>query len=323
MEKVINLGIPHVGELIFEIIDTHGLSKCLEVSETWRELAENVLIKRWKGKMLEACKSGETKVVQLLLERCNSEESGLNIKNEKGTTALMSACFNGHNDVVELLLGHSDRNIDLNARNNHGFTAFMFACYKGQKDVVKLLMDHSEIIELNARNDDGVTAFVFACYKGHKDVVKLLLDHSERIELNAKDDNGDTAFVWACSNGQKDVVKLLLDHYERIDLNTRDDDLNGESHAYTALMIAHRKGHQDIVQMVKSKLSYSSQFRFLRSRYVAIDLFLFVILFFAIFCALAVPFFLELIFVLLILFLAVLNVQLAIKFQFFSLSTFL
>ena len=40
-------------------------------------MAENVLIKRWKGKMLDACKSGETKIVQLLLELCNSEESGL------------------------------------------------------------------------------------------------------------------------------------------------------------------------------------------------------------------------------------------------------
>ena len=80
MEKVINLGIPHVGEKIFRSMDTPGLIKCLEVSKTWKVLAENVLIKRWKGKMFEACQNGETKVVQLLLERCNSEESGLNVK---------------------------------------------------------------------------------------------------------------------------------------------------------------------------------------------------------------------------------------------------
>merc|ERR1712062_356759 len=91
MDKVINLGMPHVGENIFESIDTPGLIKCLEVSETWKELAENVLVKRWKGKMLEACKNGETKVVQLLLERCNSEESGLNIKDKFGMTPFMEA----------------------------------------------------------------------------------------------------------------------------------------------------------------------------------------------------------------------------------------
>ena len=69
MENIIfNLGLPHVGEQIFESLDTPELFNCLEVSETWRELAENVLAKRLKGKMFEACKNGETKVVQLLLE---------------------------------------------------------------------------------------------------------------------------------------------------------------------------------------------------------------------------------------------------------------
>ena len=67
MEKVINLGIPHVGEQIFESIETEGLIECLKVSETWKVLAENVLIKRWKGKIFEACQNGESKVVQLLL----------------------------------------------------------------------------------------------------------------------------------------------------------------------------------------------------------------------------------------------------------------
>ena len=103
MENVINLGIPHVGEQIFESMDTPGLINCLEVSQTWKVLAENVLIKMWKGKMFEACQNGETKVVQLLLEHCNSEESGLNIKNEYGLTPLMTACFNGHKDIVRLL----------------------------------------------------------------------------------------------------------------------------------------------------------------------------------------------------------------------------
>ena len=63
MDKVINHGIPHVGELIFESIDTPELFQCLLVSETWKVLAENVLIKRWNGKMYEARKKGKTKVV--------------------------------------------------------------------------------------------------------------------------------------------------------------------------------------------------------------------------------------------------------------------
>ena len=83
MDKVINLGIPHVGELIFESIDTPELFQFALISETWKVLAENVLIKRWKGKLFQACQNGETKIVQLLLEHCNSEENGLNIKEFK------------------------------------------------------------------------------------------------------------------------------------------------------------------------------------------------------------------------------------------------
>ena len=73
MDKIINHGMPHVAEQIFDNIETQGLLECLKVSETWKILAENVLIKRWKGKMLLACQNGETKVVELLLKHCNSE----------------------------------------------------------------------------------------------------------------------------------------------------------------------------------------------------------------------------------------------------------
>ena len=47
----------------------------------------------------------------------------------------MFACKNGHIDVVQLLLDHSDQNIDLNARNNVGRTAFMWASFNGHEDV--------------------------------------------------------------------------------------------------------------------------------------------------------------------------------------------
>ena len=139
MDKVINLGIPHVGELIFESFDTPELFQCALVSETWKVLAENVLIKRWKGRMFEACKNGETKIVQLLLECFNYEENGLNIKDENGFTAMMLACNDGYKDVVELLLNHSNSGIEFNARDHDGKTAFMLACKRCHQDIVQLL----------------------------------------------------------------------------------------------------------------------------------------------------------------------------------------
>ena len=48
MEKVITLTIPHIGEKILENFDTDGMIQCLWVSQTWKVLAENVLVKRHK-----------------------------------------------------------------------------------------------------------------------------------------------------------------------------------------------------------------------------------------------------------------------------------
>ena len=64
METIINLGIPHVGELIFESIDTPGLIECALVSETLKILAESVVLKKG-GKA-----AGYLKLVKWLRKNC-------------------------------------------------------------------------------------------------------------------------------------------------------------------------------------------------------------------------------------------------------------
>ena len=190
MEKVVNLGIPHVGENIFENIGTEELVQYFLVSQTWKVLAENVLLKRWKCKLFEACLSGKTKIVQLLLEHYKSEDIGLNARNEYEDTVFICACAKGYTDIAKLLLDFSDRNIELNARNNHGHTAFIFACSIGHTDIVKLLLEFSDRnIDVNAVSNLGRNAFMLACFKGRENVVKLLLDNSD-ISLNARANHG-------------------------------------------------------------------------------------------------------------------------------------
>ena len=58
MESIINFGIPHVGVQIFSPLGVDDLIKCREVSQTWKILSEKAwLLKTWKGKMFEACKT--------------------------------------------------------------------------------------------------------------------------------------------------------------------------------------------------------------------------------------------------------------------------
>ena len=74
IEAVINDGIPHVGEQIFRYLKSDDLIRCLEVSTTWKVFAEKDLLKRWNGKMLEACQTGKAKIVELLLKHYTAEE---------------------------------------------------------------------------------------------------------------------------------------------------------------------------------------------------------------------------------------------------------
>ena len=74
MNSVINLGVPHLGEQIFEYLDTPTLIQFRFVSKTWKIIAENVLVNRWKDKNVFEDdedlpdSTTQTIVVKLLLE---------------------------------------------------------------------------------------------------------------------------------------------------------------------------------------------------------------------------------------------------------------
>ena len=80
MEDIINLGIPHVGEQIFQSLESKDLTQCQQVSQTWKILSEKAwLYKTWKGKMFEACRLGKAEIVKLLLENYSAEENALRL----------------------------------------------------------------------------------------------------------------------------------------------------------------------------------------------------------------------------------------------------
>ena len=227
METVINIAIPHVGEHIFEYIDTPGLLKCLSVSKAWKFLGENVLAKRWKGKPLKACELGLTKVVQVLLEHPEGREINWNAR-ICGETAWTLACEGGHTDLIKLLLDYAvEKSIDLNkialCKHLEIITGFMMACYDGRSDIVKLMLEHenNKRIDWNATGGRNYrSAFHFACLNKRFDVILLLMDHSKSkgIDLNKRDRKGKTALLNALSDGQTDVVKMLVQHANRTNI---------------------------------------------------------------------------------------------------------
>ena len=152
MEQIINLGIPHVGEHIFESIDTVKLLEFLSVSQAWKELAENVLLQRWKDSLRQVSIVGMrlemTDIVDVLLKNPGTQS--------KGGTVFYWACSTGQVDIVKILLDRSAANkksIKLNTRDVLGQTAFMKACQNGHMDIVQSLINHCNVywnIKINA-----------------------------------------------------------------------------------------------------------------------------------------------------------------------------
>ena len=251
IKQVINLGIPHVGEQIFESLGTNDLIQCLSVSKDWRVLAENVLFQRWQGELFEACEDGIPEVVRILLNRTDNLESQLTVQKVRESveyTAFMIACALGHKEVVKVFLEYPrSKYIDLNAKTSIGHTAFILACGTGQSDVVELLLEHqsSKKIDLNCVDEFEQTGFMCACELGYKDVVKLILDHpaSKDIDFNHTDNFGSTIFLAACRNGYADVLKLILAHP-----NSKNIDFN--YFGQTTFMAVCKEGRKEIVKLL-------------------------------------------------------------------------
>ena len=97
----------------------------------------------------------------------------------------MLAAVTGHTDVVNLLAGTYNANVD--AANENGITALMLAAVTGHTDVVNLLAG-THNANVDAANEDGKTALMHATDRGHTGVVNALRRHGASMP-----DDGITA----------------------------------------------------------------------------------------------------------------------------------
>ena len=229
MDRVLNSGIPHVGERIFKLLDLSDLVRCFAVSKYWKSLSENELSARRKVPFIEASKLGIAEVVQLLLEHPDFKSIDWTAK-DQGKTAFHWACYEGRTTVVKWFLDNlTVKDIGLNIKDGGRLTGFVRACRDGRSDVVKVMLDHpnNKHIEMNIKDILGTTALGLACFNGQRSVVRLLLEHpnSECIDLNIRDNQGRNPFRLACDNGQLDMISLLMEQSKDkgIDLNMKDN----------------------------------------------------------------------------------------------------
>lgn len=162
----------------------------------------------------EACLSGETTIVEMILEKLKQSGTvNLLLPNDKELTPLHIACREGYVDIVKLLLkyGFHQRERLVEARDNEQGTPLHLACENGQEGneviVQTLLLNNANIF---AVMEDGLTPMHVAARYGHVNVMDMLNTSGELI-FEEVDDDDRTPLHCAAESNQKDMVKYLLE----------------------------------------------------------------------------------------------------------------
>ncbi len=184
-----------------------------------------------------AAEKGILGIIISLIENYNAK---LNLKDNKGKTALLIAIESGHADVALLLI---TKGADLKSSDNNGLTPLLAAIKVGHKGVVEALFNNG--IKDLGQNKMGYTALHWATLYGHLKIMRFLITLGDGEEkkldaLDAKDKGGLTPLMGAAKQGNSGAVQLLLEY--GADSNIPD---NG---GLTALHWAAFFGHEHVVE---------------------------------------------------------------------------
>lgn len=160
----------------------------------------------------------------------------VSLSDNEGLQPLHHACFEGHIDVVKLLLKEP---VDIEAKSSYGSTPLDYACWKGYKQIVRCLLDAKPSANTQVIDGEGWSPLISATAYEHSDIMELLLKtNPKNIDHPRRD--GDTALHIASREGFEEGVELLLKHQAKADVL---NDMNA-----TPLFLAAMNGHESVVR---------------------------------------------------------------------------
>lgn len=213
---------------------------------------------------------GDINLVKFLI----SNGVDVNLQNDYGSTALMSASQTGYIEIVRLLLAAGS---DVNKRDNKGYSALRIAVLHNSLNVFKLLIqakadieadknsilidscrgNYTEIVKLmleakanvNTTNEYGASPLMYAaCFPTTEVLEKLIISGAN---INGKDNKGRTALMYAVERGAIESVKVLLQ--AKADPKVKDQ--NGQ----TAFYIASSGGKVEIANLLKTAANFEQE----------------------------------------------------------------
>ncbi|XP_048778159.2 E3 ubiquitin-protein ligase MIB2-like isoform X2 [Ostrea edulis] len=157
----------------------------------------------------------------------------------KGTTALIAACFEGHDGVVKVLISNG---VKVNQTDQNGNTALLASVSADKSSTVKILLEAG--CDVNASNKNGRSAIHVAAKSGFEEPAKLLI--AKECNVNKKDISEDTPLHDAIENGQDTLIALIADVK---DIDFRMVNKKG----FNALIFAALKGNKTATNKITAK----------------------------------------------------------------------
>ena len=177
-------------------------------------------------------------IVELVVDLVEVEGCDINQTDYLGSTPLGWAAWNGHQEVVKVLLGRDD--VDPNKQCIGGRTPLLCAAWWGHEGVVRILLERDD-----TRPDEpeflGRTPLWCAAEYGREGIVKILLERE--VNADKLDIDDQTPLSIAALHGYEEIVKILL---QRDDVNADKPDKFGR----TPLWGAAQTGHERIVRLL-------------------------------------------------------------------------
>ena len=127
-------------------------------------------------KLLIACEYGTTADAKRLI----AEGAPVDWQDEAGWAPLHPASFNGHTEIVMLLL---ENKCNLNVTNKYGDTPLILAASNYQMDNVRALVEAG--CDITIRGCENKTAAEWARQKGHHALAEYLTNEAPRVQVHS------------------------------------------------------------------------------------------------------------------------------------------
>lgn len=160
------------------------------------ELDEKTL--NFARKVFQFARSGEAEQLASLL----SQGMPPNLRNERGDSLLMLACYHGHCDAARALL---ESGADAELENDAGQTPLAGAAFKGDLAIARLLLDHGAQVDNGGPREK--TPLMLAAMFNRVEMARLLLAHG--ANPSAVDGAGVSICDAARRMGAQDTFALL------------------------------------------------------------------------------------------------------------------